>query len=175
MLVAVVQSLSPVQLFKISRTAAHQASLSLLKLSSIDSVMPSNHLILWNVLGVLFFLGVSRQPFPSPRSRQGFPLLGPSLMLGTRSPFSLCSWVLLLICSSQQLVSAWLRGGLGKRLSCDCQIQGRWILSSILPFPGSQANCPQMPICHQNPITLAGVPWTLQGQGCTYLCYVKEN
>ena len=47
-----VQSLSRVQLFVTSWTAAHQASLSitnsqsLLKLMSIESVMPSNHLIL---------------------------------------------------------------------------------------------------------------------------------
>ena len=52
MLVAAVQALSPVQLFEISWTAAHQASLSftnsrsLLKLTSIDSVMPPNHLVL---------------------------------------------------------------------------------------------------------------------------------
>ena len=50
--VVVVQSLSHVQLFAIPWTAAHQASLSitnsqsLLKLMSIESVMPSNHLIL---------------------------------------------------------------------------------------------------------------------------------
>ena len=47
-----VQSLSRVQLFETPRTAAHQASLSiinsqgLVKLMSIPSVMPSNHLIL---------------------------------------------------------------------------------------------------------------------------------
>ena len=47
-----VQSLSRVQLFATPWTAAHQASLpitnsqSLLKLISIESVMPSNHLIL---------------------------------------------------------------------------------------------------------------------------------
>ena len=47
-----VQSLSRVQLFVTSWTAAHQASLSIansqsiLKLMSIESVMPSNHLIL---------------------------------------------------------------------------------------------------------------------------------
>ena len=49
---AVVQSLSHVQLFETPWTAAHQASLSftiaqsLLKLMSIESVMPSSHLIL---------------------------------------------------------------------------------------------------------------------------------
>ena len=48
----VVQLLSCIQLFAISWTAAHQASLSfaiswsLLQLVSIESVMPSNHLIL---------------------------------------------------------------------------------------------------------------------------------
>ena len=51
-LLIVVQSLSRVRLFATSWTAAHQASMSftiswsLLKLMSIESVMPSNHLIL---------------------------------------------------------------------------------------------------------------------------------
>ena len=51
-----VQSLSHVQLFATPWTAAHQASLSitnswnLLKLMSIESVMPSNHLILYRPL-----------------------------------------------------------------------------------------------------------------------------
>ena len=51
-----VQSLSRVQLFATPWTAAHQASLSitnscsLLKLKSIASVMPSNHLILCRTL-----------------------------------------------------------------------------------------------------------------------------
>ena len=50
---AVIQLLSHVQLFATPWTAAHQASLSpiisqrLLKLMSIVSVMPSNHLILY--------------------------------------------------------------------------------------------------------------------------------
>ena len=50
--VSSVQSFSRVQLFVTPQTAAHQASLfvinsrSLLKLTSIESVMPSNHLIL---------------------------------------------------------------------------------------------------------------------------------
>ena len=49
----VVQSLSHVQLFATPWTAAYQASLSFtisqssLRLTSIESVMPSNHLILW--------------------------------------------------------------------------------------------------------------------------------
>ena len=54
-----VQSLSRVQLFEIPRTAACQVSLSitnsqsLLKLLSIKSVMPSNHLILCHPLILL--------------------------------------------------------------------------------------------------------------------------
>jgi len=54
-----VQSLSHVQLFATPWTAAHQASLSitnswsLLKLMSIKSVMPSNHLILCRPLLLL--------------------------------------------------------------------------------------------------------------------------
>ena len=54
-----VQSLSHVQLFATPWTAAHQASLSitnswsLLKLMSIESVMPSNHLILCRSLLLL--------------------------------------------------------------------------------------------------------------------------
>ena len=55
----VVQSLSPVRLFVTPWTAARQASLSftisrsLLKLMSIESVMPSNHLILCRSLLLL--------------------------------------------------------------------------------------------------------------------------
>ena len=51
-LAIVVQSLSSVRLFETPRTAAHQASLSftiswsLVKLMSIESVLPSNHLLL---------------------------------------------------------------------------------------------------------------------------------
>ena len=56
---AVVQSLSGVQLFATPWTAAHQASLpfiisqSLLKLMSIELMMPSNHLILCRPLLLL--------------------------------------------------------------------------------------------------------------------------
>ena len=62
-----IQSLSSVQLFVIPWTVAHQASLSftnswsLLKLMSIESVMPSNHLILCHPL--LFLPSI----FPSIR------------------------------------------------------------------------------------------------------------
>ena len=54
--IVAVQSLSHVQLFVTPWTAAHQASLSFtisrsfLKLMSIESVMPSNHLILCHPL-----------------------------------------------------------------------------------------------------------------------------
>ena len=59
MRVSSVQSLSPVRLFATPWTAAHQASLSitnfwsLLKLMSIESVMPSNHFILCRPLLLL--------------------------------------------------------------------------------------------------------------------------
>ena len=49
-----VQSLSRVRLFATPQTAARQASLSItnsqsfLKLMSIESVMPSSHLVLWS-------------------------------------------------------------------------------------------------------------------------------
>ena len=55
-IVVVVRSLSRVRFFATPWTAAYQASLSfiiswsLLKLTSIDSVMPSNHLILFHPL-----------------------------------------------------------------------------------------------------------------------------
>ena len=60
----VVQSLSPVQFFVTPWTAAHQASLSfttswsLLKFMSIESVIPSNHLILCHPLFLLLNCGV---------------------------------------------------------------------------------------------------------------------
>ena len=59
LIVVAVQSLSHVQLSATPRTAARQASLSftislsLLKLMSIESVMPSNHLILCRLLLLL--------------------------------------------------------------------------------------------------------------------------
>ena len=66
-----VQSLSCVQLFATPWTAAHQASQSLtnsqslLKLMSIESVMPSNHLILWNPLLLLPSIFPSMRVFSS--------------------------------------------------------------------------------------------------------------
>ena len=69
-----VQSLSPVWLFVTPWTAAHQASLSftiswnLFKLMSMESAMPSNHLILCRPLLLL------PSKFPSSRS---FPMSWP--------------------------------------------------------------------------------------------------
>ena len=66
-IVKVVRSLSHVHLFAAPWTAAHQASLSftifwgLLKLVSIESVMPSNHLVLCHPLLLLLSI------FPSIR------------------------------------------------------------------------------------------------------------
>ena len=66
----VVQLLSPVQLFQTPWTAAHQASLSftisqsLLKLTSVESVMPSNHLILCRPLLLLPSIFPSIRVFP---------------------------------------------------------------------------------------------------------------
>ena len=70
-IVDVVQLLSHVQLFATPWTAARQASLSftisqsLLKLRSIESVMPSNHLVFYRPLSSCL------QSFPSSRS---FPM-----------------------------------------------------------------------------------------------------
>ena len=77
-----VQSLSSVQLFATPWTAAHQAALSitnswsLLKLMSIQSVIPSNHLILCHHLLLLpsSFLASGSSPVS-----QFFPLGGQSI------------------------------------------------------------------------------------------------
>ena len=66
-----VQSLSHVRLFAIPWTAAHQASLSitnsqsLLKLMSIELVMPSSHLVLCCPLLILPFIFLSIRVFSS--------------------------------------------------------------------------------------------------------------
>ena len=66
-----VQSLSPVQLFVTLWTAARQSSLSitnswsLLKLTSIDSGMPSNHLILGHPLVLLPSIFPTIRIFPN--------------------------------------------------------------------------------------------------------------
>ena len=95
MLVAAVQALSPVQLFEISWTAVHQASLSftnsrsLLKLTSIDSVMPPNHLVLWNVLGVFVLPWCVQAAFPISQKRAGLPSSGSLLNAGNWKPLLL--------------------------------------------------------------------------------------
>ena len=67
--IAVVQLLCHVQLFVTPWAAAHQASLSftvswsLLKLMSIKSMMPSNHLILWCPLLLLLSIFPSIKVF----------------------------------------------------------------------------------------------------------------
>ena len=71
--VAVVQSLSHVQLFATSWTAARQASLSftisqnLLKLMSIKLMMPSNHLVLCHPLRLLPSILPSIRDFSSEK------------------------------------------------------------------------------------------------------------
>ena len=75
--VSSVQSLSHVQLFSTPWTAAHQASLSitnsrsLLKLKSIESVMPSNHLILCRPLFLPPSIFPSIRVFLFGQSKQG--------------------------------------------------------------------------------------------------------
>ena len=70
-LVIVVQLLSHVQIFAATWTAAHQASLSftisqsLLKLMSIELVMPSNHLILCGPLLLLPSIFPRIRAFPN--------------------------------------------------------------------------------------------------------------
>ena len=70
--VVAVQLLSHVRLFATPRAAAHQASLSftifwsVLKLMSIESVMPSNHLILCRPLLLLPSIFPGIRVFSSP-------------------------------------------------------------------------------------------------------------
>ena len=74
MIISSVQSLSRVRLFATPWTAARQASLSiansqsLLKLMSIESVMPSNHLILCHPLLLLTLIVLFTQHLLSPQS-----------------------------------------------------------------------------------------------------------
>ena len=102
-----VQSLSHVRLFATPLTAAHQASLSitnswsLLKLMSIESVMPSNHLILCHPL---LFLPSS---FPSIRVFSNETVLHISLpkywrrsLWKPKPPKKPHIWLILIICGS---------------------------------------------------------------------------
>ena len=95
--IIVLQSLSHVQLFATPWTAAHQASLStisqsLLKLMSIESMMPSNHLILCYPLLLL------PQSFPAsgyfPMSRRfisGDQIIGASVTASVL-PMNIQDW-----------------------------------------------------------------------------------
>ena len=80
----IIQSLSCVQLFATPWTAAHQASLSftnsqsLLKLMSIESVMPSNHLILCHPLLLLPSIFPSIRVFLMSRLFKSGGLIGAS-------------------------------------------------------------------------------------------------
>ena len=71
LIVVVVQSLSRVQLFAIPRTAVHQPSMSitnsqsLIKFMSLESVMPSNHLILCCPLPLMHSILPSIRVFPN--------------------------------------------------------------------------------------------------------------
>ena len=79
-IIVVVQSLNQIQLFVTSWTAARQASLSftvsqsLFKLMSIESVMPSNHLMLYHPLLLLPSIFPSIRVFSFQISCQSFSL-----------------------------------------------------------------------------------------------------
>ena len=83
-LIVSVQSYSGVQLFVIPWTAAHQASLSitnscgLLKFMSIESMMPSNHLILCHPLLFLPSIFPSIGSFPMSQFSSGGQSIGVS-------------------------------------------------------------------------------------------------
>ena len=110
--IVVVQLLSCVQLFVTPGTAARQASLSftislsLLKLMSIESVIPSNHLILCHPL--LLFL----QSFPASGSFPMGQFLGSSDQSIRASasvlPMDIQGWFTLGLTSLISLLSKWL-------------------------------------------------------------------
>ena len=95
----VIQSLSPVQLFVTPRTVARQASLSftisqsLLKLMSIESVMPSNHLILWHPLLFLPSMFLSIRVF-SNRLHFSITELGYSVAIFVSFLFKILLWTI---------------------------------------------------------------------------------
>ena len=109
MLIVVVQPLSHVQLFVTPWTAAHQASLSftiswsLLKLMSIESVMPSKHLIFFYPLLLLPSIFPPSGSFPMSRLfTSGDQSIGVSastsvIPLNTqdRSPLGWTGWIFL--------------------------------------------------------------------------------
>ena len=91
----VVQSLSPVRLLAVPSTAACQASLSftiswsLLKLISIESVMPSNYLILCHPLLFLCSVFASIRVFTSDGQRIGVSASASILPINTQDWFPL--------------------------------------------------------------------------------------
>ena len=97
--VVVVQSLTCVRLFVTPWTAADQASLSfiiswsLLKLLSIESVMPPNHLILWCSLLLMLSIFPSIGVFPneSATSTSDVQNIGASA-LGSVLPMNIQGW-----------------------------------------------------------------------------------
>ena len=102
-----VQSLSCVRLFATPWIAAHQASLSitnswsLLRLMSIESMMPSNHRILWHPLLLLpsIFPSIrvfsNKQFFPSGGQSIGVSALASVLLMNTQdlSPLGWTGWI----------------------------------------------------------------------------------
>ena len=111
-----VQWLSPVQLFAIPWTAAHQASLSianswsLLKFMSIESVMPSNHLILCHPF-LLPLIFPSTRIFPNELT-----LCIWDFCFGPAASFFLDLLVLLIALPSSP-VAYWTPSGLGSSSS----------------------------------------------------------
>ena len=114
-----VQFLSCVQLFVTPWTVAHQASLfitnswSLLKLMSIELVMPSNHLILCHPLLLLPLIFASIRVFSNesvlclrwPKYWPKYSFIGKSKILG--SSFSESKFVSLLLLSFFCLLETW--------------------------------------------------------------------
>ena len=100
-MLSVVQSLSCVRLFVTPWTTAHQASLSfpislsLLRLMSTESVMPSNHLIL--CCPILLLPSISRQEYGNGLP---FPSLGNLLLPGINPDLLCCRQII--YCLSHQ-------------------------------------------------------------------------
>ena len=120
-----IQSLSPVWLFETPWTAAHQASLSvtnsrsLLKLMSIELVMPSNHLILCCPLLLPPSIFPSSGSFPVS---QFFASSGQSIGVSTSAsvlPVNIQDWFPLGWTGWISLQSKGLSRGTLKRATCD--------------------------------------------------------
>ena len=122
----VVQSLSCVQLFATSWTAARQTSLSfaisrnLLKLISIESVVPSNHLVLCRPLLLLLSI------FPSIRvfSNDAQYVLG-KLLCSEIPRWSTYPWDVLILSRDRGRVDSCLR------TECDSRIASLWSFRNL--------------------------------------------